>query len=158
MDITEVCQEVRNYFAPAGKKYDLSYIHEGTYTISGQSISPLEFIADGQYFRITGSAMNDGVYCKTAEGMQTLTDEEFTGQIWEMSVPRAFLALCADISAWRTANESADSANMSPYMSESFAGYSYSKGASNGVGAGNAITWQSQFEQRLVAWRRIRIL
>ena len=157
MDITEVCQEVRNYFAPAGKKNDLSYIHSGTFTISGHTVSPLDFIAEGQYFRICGSAMNDGVYENTERGREALTDETFEGQIWEMSVPRAFLALCAEIQQWRNANESADSANMSPYQSESFAGYSYSKGASNGQG-GNSVTWAQQFDKRLVAWRRIRVL
>ena len=156
MDITEICAEVRNYFAPANKKADRSFIHAGTYTISSHSITPLDFIAEGQYFRIVGSAMNDGVYCNTTAGRAALTNETFDGYIWEMSVPRAFLALCTDIDAWRTANESAGSENMSPFSSESFGGYSYSKGGkSNG---GTACTWQAQFEKRLDAWRRLNIL
>lgn len=158
MDITEVCQEARNYFAPAGKRGDMSYIHDGTYTISGHTVSPLDFIAEGQYFRICGSTANDGVYCNTEVGRQALTDEVFEGQIWEMSVPRAFIALCAEIQQWRNANEAADSANMSPFQSESFAGYSYSKGGSSASGGGNGVTWQTQFEKRLSAWRRIRIV
>lgn len=155
MDITEICAEVRNYFAPATKRNDKTFIHVGQFTISGKSITPLDFIAEGQYFRIAGSAMNDGVYLNTDEGRASLTDETFYGTIWEMSVPRAFLALCSDIDAWRAANEGADSANMSPYTSESFGGYSYSKGG-NGSG-GSAVSWQGQFAQRLEAWRKVYI-
>lgn len=159
MDITEICMECRNFFAPESKKSDRSFIHSGDFTISGKSITPLDFISEGQYFRIVGSNMNDGVYCNTEDGLQELQDETFSGAIWEMSVPRAFLALCANIQTWRAANESADSANMSPYMSESYGGYSYQKGgnaASNGGAA--SVTWSAQFRQRLNAWRRLNVL
>ena len=157
MDITEICMECRNFFAPANKRDDRSFIHTGEFTISGNSITPLDFIQQGQYFRIVGSAMNDGVYCNDSESLAILFDETFTGAIWEMSVPRAFLKLCEDIDAWRTKNESADSANLSPYMSESFAGYSYQKGAGASANGGAAISWQGQFAKRLNAWRRIYI-
>jgi hypothetical protein len=157
MDITEVCMECRNFFAPANKRDDRSFIHTGEFTISGNSITPLDFIQQGQYFRIVGSAMNDGVYCNDTESLAILTDETFTGAIWEMSVPRAFLKLCEDIDAWRAKNESADSANMSPYTAESFAGYSYQKGAGASANGGAAISWQGQFAKRLNAWRRIYI-
>ena len=158
MDITEVCMECRNFFQPVSKKGDLSFIHSGEFSIENHTVAPLDFIAVGQYFRIVGSAMNDGVYCNTVEGLADLTDETFTGSIWEMSVPRAFLAVCADIAAWRTVNEAADSANMSPYTSESFAGYSYSKGSAASAGGGASVTWQAQFKTRLNAWRRLNIL
>lgn len=157
MDITEICMECRNFFAPVNKKEDRSFIHSGTFTISGNSITPLDFIQNGQYFRIVGSAINDGVYCNDAQSLEILTDETFDGAIWEMSVPRAFLTMCADIDAWRKSNESVDSANMSPYASESFAGYSYQKGAGSSKSGGSAITWQSQFSKRLNAWRRIYV-
>jgi hypothetical protein len=158
MDITEICMECRNFFAPASKKDDKSFIHAGTFTISGHNITPLDFIQEGQYFRIVGSAMNDGVYCNDTESLEILTDETFDGAIWEMSVPRAFLTMCADIDAWRNANEAVDSSNMSPYTSESFAGYSYQKGGGVSQGTGNAVTWQAQFSRRLSAWRRLNVL
>jgi len=157
VDITEICQECRNYFAPAAKKDNKSFIHTGEFTISGINITPLDFIAKGQYFRIVGSAMNDGVYRNDVDGLAGLTDETFSGAIWEMAVPKAFIMLCADIDAWRNKNESIDSANLSPYMSESFAGYSYQKGGAT-LGGGNSITWQSQFQKRLNAWRRLNVL
>ena len=159
MDITEVCMECRNFFAPANKKDNKSFIHSGTFTISGHSVTPLDFIQPEQYFRIVGSALNDGVYCNNAESLKVLTDETFTGTIWEMSVPRAFLNLCEDIAEWRTQNEAVGSANMSPYTAESFAGYSYQKGSGNSSqGAGSAVTWQAQFSRRLSAWRRLNVL
>lgn len=158
MDITEICAECRNYFAPASKKADRSFIHTGEFTISGHSVTPLDFIQQGQYFRIVGSAMNDGVYCNTTADLAVLTDETFTGTILEMSVPRAFLTLCAEIGAWRTKNEATDSANMSPFTAESFAGYSYQKGGGISQGTGNAMSWQEQFSKRLNAWRRLNVL
>lgn len=159
MDITEYCAECRNYFAPANKKTTNSFIHSGEFVISSHAIAPLDFIQSGQYFRIVGSAMNDGVYCNTVQGLAVLTDETFTGAIWEMSVPRAFLALCEEIAAWRSKNESADSANMSPFIAESFAGYSYQKGGLNqSTGTGNSMSWQNQYAKRLNAWRRLNIL
>lgn len=158
LDITEYCMECRNFFAPATKKENHSFIHTGEFTISGHGITPLDFIAAGQYFRIVGSAINDGVYCNTVDGLADLTDETFTGAIWEMSVPRAFIAKCAEIAAWRMKNEAADSSNMSPFMSESFAGYSYSKGGGGSSGGGNAISWRQQYAKDLNAWRRLNII
>lgn len=158
MDITEICMECRNFFAPAAKRSNLGYIHTGEFTISNNTIAPLDFIRAGQYFRIVGSAMNDGVYCKTPESLATLTNETFDGAVWEMSVPRAFLKLCADIQAWRDKNEATDSANMSPFNSESFAGYSYTKSGSGGSANGTSVTWQNQFSSRLNSWKRVYVL
>lgn len=158
MDITEICMECRNFFAPASKKEKKSFIHAGTFTISGHSVTPLDFILVGQYFRIVGSAMNDGVYQNTVDGLADLTDETFTGAIWEMSVPRAFLNLCEDITEWRTQNEAIGSSNMSPFTAESFAGYSYQKSGGGSSTGGNAVTWQAQFARRLNAWRRLNVL
>ena len=50
MDITEICMECRNFFAPVSKKEDNSFIHTGEFTISSHSVAPLDFIAVGQYF------------------------------------------------------------------------------------------------------------
>lgn len=156
MDITEICADIRNYFPPSKKRLDKSYIHSGTFTISSNSITPLDFIKEGQFFRIVDSDLNNGVYQNTPESLSILTDEEFEGEIWEMAVPRSFLDLCKDIDEWRKANESADSINMSPFTSESFGGYSYSKGgSSSGEYGGNSVSWQSQFSKRLNIWRKI---
>lgn len=147
--LTEVCANIKNYFLRGD-----SDITSGTFTIESGT-APLNTLLAGQYFRIVGSVLNDGVWQNVSADLAKLRAETFTGQIWSMSVPRDFEELCDDISAWRTKNEAADSANMSPFNSESFGGYSYSKGSSNG--GGSAVTWQSQFQSRLNTYRRISL-
>ena len=146
--LTEVCANIKNYF--------LRDTYSGTFTLSTGD-APLDSLLEGQYFRIVGSVLNDGVWQNTATDLANLRGETFTGQIWSMGVPRDFEQLCEDIAVWRTANEAADSVNMSPYQSESFGGYSYSKGGSSSSGGGTTVTWQSQFASRLNAYRRISL-
>ena len=151
MELTDLCVELNNYFETCRRF--------GTFKISGGAIDLSALVADGslqsgQYFRIAGSVFNDGVYQYPATG---LTDEIFDGAIWPMAVPNAALGLLADIQAWVTANAN-DSQLNSPYQSESFGGYSYSK-INNGGGSGAAAdigTWQNQFRSRLNKWRKIR--
>lgn len=146
--LTEVCANIKNYF--------LRDIYSGTYTISPGTV-PLPSLLSGQYFRIVGSVLNDGVWQNTQDDLAKLRAEEFTGQIWSMGVPRDFEALCDEITAWRAKNESLDSANMSPFSSESFGGYSYSKGSAASNGGGACVTWQDQFRSRLNTYRRIAL-
>ena len=145
--LTELCHELKNYFL-RDREAD---IHTGTYTISGGEIEPLDFLIDGQYFRIVGSVLNDGVY-KYGELNGELQDETFEGAVWAMAVPPSVVALAAEIETWCETN--ADAIN-SPYQSESFGGYSYNKGS--GVGGGNGATWQTQFSEKLKNYRRIHL-
>lgn len=153
--LTELCRELNNWFE------DARYI--GDYTISGGVIDLNELIADGslqvgQYFRIAGSLFNDGVYQYTTE-LNNLTDEHFDGVVWTMRVPKDFLALLEDINAWEGKYNNADNHGDSPYQSESFGGYSYSKASGNSSangGTSDAGTWQNAFRSRLNKWRKIR--
>lgn len=137
--LTEICAELRNWFVvPDG-------VHIGTYTISGGSIAPLDFLQEGQYFRIVGSVFNDGVYQYPAA---SLTDEVFEGAVWAMALPPSIVALAAEIEAY---NDS-DAGKASPYTSESFGGYSYTKATdSNGA----PIGWKKAFASRLSKWRKL---
>lgn len=138
--LTEVCEEIRNYF--------IDSINHGKFEINGGSIAPLDFLQQGQYFRIVGSTMNDGVYQYPCSG---LADETFVGAVWAMAVPPAVVALSAEIKAYCES----DSGKPSAYTSESFGGYSYSKATdSNGV----PLTWQKVFANRLNRYRRISVL
>ena len=144
--LTEVCQYLRNWFEKTKYFGDFS-ISEGVLAYSDGSALPL---IEGQYFRIVGSVLNDGAW---KLGEDTLTDEMFSGAVWSMAVPKAFLELIEEIESWCSANK--DAIN-SPYQSESFGGYSYS--FKNGVAAsGESVgaTWQSQFASRLNPWRKI---
>lgn len=150
MQITleQVCQHLRNWFI------DTTY--SGTFdvaggVITGSGTTQTPDINEGDYFRIIGSRKNDGVY---KAGTDTPLDDRFNGQIWILRPTAAFLAVVKDIDEWRGKNETPDSANMSPFASESFGGYSYSKGSGGGSGA-SATTWERQFASRLNAWRKI---
>lgn len=153
-DITEYCEYCNNFFLKDYINY--TDIFKGTFTISGNAfVSPDFTLKSGQYFRIVGSDLNDGVYCNKPASMALLNDETFTGQVWLMAVPRAFVALCDNAAAWRAKYEAVGGANMSPFQSESVQGvYNYSKG-STGSGNSAAITWQSQFGKFFAAYRRI---
>lgn len=138
--LTEICAELRNWFVvPNG-------VHIGTYTISGGSIAPLEFLQEGQYFRIVGSVFNDGVYQYPTA---SLTDEVFEGAVWSMAVPPSVIDLAAEIKEY---NDS-DAGKPSPYASESFGGYSYTKFTDGNGGDGSR--WQKAFASRLNKWRKI---
>jgi hypothetical protein len=142
--LTELCGEIRNYFL-RDKERD---IHNGTYTIQGGTIS-LPFLIDGQYFRIVGSVLNDGVYQYPA---YELADETFDGAIWAMAVPKDIIDLSDEIDAWVEKN---NDILKSPYQSESFGGYSYSKASGGGSGA---YTWRDQFGAKLNRYRRLNVL
>lgn len=137
--LTEICAELRNYFeVPNGR-------HFRKFEISGGRIAPLDFLQEGQYFRIVGSVFNDGVYQYPAT---SLTDEVFEGAVWAMAVPPTLIALSAEIDEY---NKS-DAGKVSPFTSESFGGYAYTK-ATDASGA--SIGWQKAFASRLSKWRKL---
>ena len=121
-------------------------VHSGTFTIEGGVIT-LPFLLTNQYFRIVGSVFNDGLHQYPAID---LTDETFTGSVWALAVPKAVIDLADEIQKWQEKNADALS---SPYSSESFGGYSYSK--TTDAETGGAITWKSAFKQQLGACRKI---
>ena len=150
--IGDICAEIKNYFTYEDDKYIDDWV------ISNGQVSPtIDFPTD--YIRIVGSRKNDGVHKRGTNGF-ALVDEEFHGAIWIMSMPADFLALVAEITAWQEVNGNVNSANMSPFQSESFGGYSYSKGSNYNAANGSSaptVTWQSQFKDRLNIYRRIRV-
>jgi hypothetical protein len=146
--IQQVCAHIHNFFL--SRNGVAHHRESGTFTISEGSID-LPFLMDGQYFLITGSRFSDGVHKYPVEG---LTDETFTGIIWEMRPPKDFLDLVDEIDNWNTKYASVMN---SPYSSESFNGYSYQKAqsyASNG-GGGFLTSWQTVFSSRLNQWRKL---
>ena len=138
--LEQVLMHLKNWFLVPGG------IHEGTYTIEDGGIA-LPFLANGQYFRIVGSVFNDGLHQYPASDLKA---ETFEGTVWALAVPQAVIELAFEIEAWQKKN---GDASVSPYQSESFGGYSYSK-ATDSV-SGGAVTWQSAFRSRLNAWRKI---
>ena len=147
--LTELCEELNNWFECA-RFYGQFEISDGKIT----SFNDGEILRDGQYFRIVGSLFNDGVH-QYGEDL-SLVGEVFSGAVWLMAVPPAVISLAEDIEAWRSKYEAPDSANMSPYNSESFGGYSYNKSGGGSSADGSLSgTWQGAFANRLKRYKRI---
>ena len=145
MALTELCAEIKNYFC-----LNESDKHIGDFAIRNGVIAPSLNIAQNQYYRIVGSVFNDGVH-QFGKLDDVLVDEaEFHGAVWLMRVPKAVVELSEEIDSW-IANYGASA--QSPYQSESFGGYSYSKAA----GKNGNISWQDAFATRLSMYRRIRV-
>ena len=136
--IKQVLDYIHNYFIK--KEYC------GIFKIENGSI--VLDLLEGQYFMIKGSVLNDGVYQYPTD---KLSDEEFVGTIYALAIPTDVLGLIEEIDAWQTKNKSAIE---SPFQSESFGGYSYSK-ASSGKSDGSQLTWREVFGPRLNAYRKL---
>lgn len=142
--LTEILQYLRNWFVK--DKFFGDFIVENGVLKTEYSGGDMTIVS-GQYVRIIGSALNDGVW---QYGTDTLQNETFSGAVWGLSVPPAVAALADEIAAWQT-KYGAEVA--SPYTSESYSRGSYSR--SKGSGSDKAVTWQSAFADRLNAWRKI---
>lgn len=148
--LEQICAFIHNFFY--GDRYS------GTFTIEN-GVLEVPGLINGQYFRICGSRLNDGVYQYPATPEQgkppILLDETFTGVVWDMRPPKSFLTLAQEIEAWQTKY---GAATQGPYQSESFGGYSYtlkSGSTSNGQNDSSAAGWQGVFRSRLNEWRKL---
>lgn len=133
--------------------------HPGTYKVENGGIV-LPFLQNGQHFRIMGSIFSDGLYIygdslKDGDGNDVeLTDETFDGSVWALAVPKAVIELSKEISAWQ---EKYGATVASPFSSESFGGYSYTKATMADASTGSAAAgWEGAFRARLNQWRKIR--
>lgn len=140
--LEEVLTHIHNWFQVG--------IYPGTYTVQDGGIT-LPFLQNGQYFRICGSLFSDGLHRYGPE-MEYLQEETFSGAIWALAVPPAVVKLAEEIADWQKKYK--DTVE-SPYTSESFGGYSYTKtgGANENGGAGG---WQAAFRGQLNKWRKLR--
>lgn len=139
--IDTLCSELHNYFD------DKRIIDD--YTIENGRLSLL-FLVDGQYYRIVGSKFNDGVHVYHDPALENdpdvLTDEEFHGGIWPMSLPKSFILLCEKVKEYMTS----DAAKPSPYLSENISGfYSYTKANAKDA------EWQTVFKSELDRFRKV---
>ena len=136
------------------------HMESGKFEITDDNMLSLPFMLDGQRFVIRGSVLNDGVYTYHESGIMNDDDddwaglraEEFYGVIYAMAVPPAVIAISAEIKEWVA--KYATIVN-SPYQSESFGGYSYTKAnGAGGSGNGGSVSWQEVFGRRLKTWRK----
>lgn len=143
--LSEVCRYLNNWFDD-GRIF-------GDFTIEDGVLEGVDgTLQSGQYFRIIGSVFNDGIYKHPATDLH---DETFHGAVWVLKIPPEVVAISKEIDAWKAAN--LGGAAMSPFTSESFGGYSYSKGTTaDGKVAGGDWTQLSGFTSRLDGWRKPR--
>lgn len=144
--LEQVLDHIHNYFYTGD-------VISGTFTVTSGALT-VTGLQNGQYYHITGSVFNDGIHQYPSDD---LTDETFTGAIHPMAVPKTMLSLADEIADW--VDEYGDVMN-SPYQSETVIGvYSYTKG-SGGSGSGSgrdnsAVSWQTQFYNRLNQYRKV---
>ena len=148
MTVGGLCAECRNWFPRA--------VVRGRFRVENGVLSPVPEAVAGQYIRLVGSAANDGVWRYPAAGV---SDEEFEGAVWLMAVPPEFEELSREIDEWeerrRASLEAASEASLSPFVSESFAGYEYRR--REGIGDG-PFDWRDPrlgFAARLNRWRKL---
>ena len=144
--LNEICEHLHNFF----DRRDGVFIDRtaGEFTISDGAISPFpSTLIGGQYIRIVGSLLNDGIYLLPADFIiAELEDETFTGAIFGLAIPKDLVTLDSEITAYVAANPA------SGYVSESFGGWSGTKA----TGANGApLSWKTVFGARLNRWRKI---
>lgn len=141
MNIKEICDYIHNYF-------EVDEV-SGEFTIADGSLEA-SFLSNNQYYRIQGSVFNDGIYKYPSTD---LTNETFKGKVTAMAVPKDVLAVLDEATQWENDNAKV---LQSPLNSESFGGYSYSKGSSSKKdGSQGQITWRDVFGDKLKAYRKI---
>lgn len=134
----DVMRACRNHFV---RGYRL-----GMWRIEKGRISS-EDIRAGDWIAIEGSLHNDGVYCVAENGtLEGAVDEGWYGIVWQLAPPKAFLALCEEISQYEAAHPATD------VRSERFGEYSYETAAGRG---GAPLRWQAVYTAALTPWRRM---
>lgn len=140
--LEQILDHIHNYF--------IKDVYKGEYKIVANAIN-LPFLIPGQYFKIVGSIFNDGLHEYPAFNLH---DETFEGEIWALAIPNAVINLSEEVDDWI---EKYGEQAASPYQSESFGGYSYSKKSfrNQSSNRGDAFNWQDVFRSRLNHWRKI---
>lgn len=132
----ETMRHIRNFFPDKGR--------DGRFKIENGTIDLTGLVQNNQYMLIEGSVFNDGVHKYNSD--LVLINEEFEGRITALKIPKKFLELVEEMASFESSRTN------SPYVSESFGGYSYTKATGSG---GGEISAFEQFKTRLNAWRKI---
>lgn len=147
--VADVMRQCNNYFETGYRATN--------YSISGGVLSPSDALRPGMWIYISGSFFWDGVW-RVGEGWSVdegwkldgagdgMPDDTFYGRVYFLAPPHEFLALCEEITAY------AEKAAVSPYQSESFGEYSYTKAQGKN---GGILGWQEAFADRLRPYRRM---
>lgn len=150
--LTEICAHLKNYFDYSRFYGDIS-ISGGAVSCRGVQID----MDEGQYFALFRPHYCLGIF-RYGDELEDRTVKN--GSVWLMDIPPAIFAAIEWAEKWNELNGGADSAANSPFQSESFGGYSYSKGstykdADSAIGA--SVFDQAQFKAMLSPYQKMRV-
>lgn len=148
--LEDVLWHIHNWFV-----YDSIDVYSCQIDEGALPASVTSSLLEGQWYRIRGSILNDGLHQHPAVD---LTDETFDGGLDTLVIPKPLLRVVEEIQGYIERNADAvERAQSSPYQSESFGGYTYTlrsdltaDSASQGLSG-----WQAAFASRLNPWRKI---
>jgi len=143
MNIELLMKECNNYF------YKWKEIN--TFTIDNNSIVVNGKYLEGQYIKLVGSIMNNGVYQVETYSDNKITilglvNEVFEGTIYGLSVPKSFAELASKIEEYNSKNI------ISNKSSEGFNNYSVSFSKDKN---GKPLQWQEIFKTDLDIYRQM---
>lgn len=148
--LAEVCGYLNNYFDVERHNGVIS-IQDGVVYCDSKEIT----MTKGQHFALLRKNFVLGVYEYEKD---ELKDRVFEGKVWIMDLPDDFVSLVAEITAWQTKYGGAGSGAMSPFNSESFGGYSYSKSSGSSNSNKSAVAWQDAYGSRLAKYKKVSLL
>jgi hypothetical protein len=134
--IDAVMKHINNYFVVDSHDVELNVVNGS---------ADLPFLQEGQYYLIAGSVFNNGVHVYGNGGLTEETPVSVT--VYSLAPPKAFLDVVDEITAYQEKNQ-----DVTGYTSESFGGYSYSKGTGTN---GAPIGWKEVFSSKLNDWRKL---
>jgi len=142
--LSEIMESINNYFI------NPKQVEKGNFRIENGIINVGNDYFIGQYIRIIGSILNDGVYL-VSDNILTLSgarDEAFNGIVVGLTVPQAFIKLAEEIEKY----EKSSSGIQKGFTSISIGSFSGSR-ASNKDGI--PLVWQETFRKDLDKYRRM---
>lgn len=121
--------------------------YHGEFAIEDHKLQLPDEMPTGTFIAVKGSLFNDGVH-RLELTHRFNTDETFNGVVYVLHPPESFLAICSEIAEYDEKNPTGS------FVSESFGGYSYSRG-SGSAETGTASTWQQAYTVALRPYRRM---
>lgn len=143
--IGQICDFIHNFF--------IQDTIDGLFSVVDGELQT-DALQPRQFFMLSGSTFSGGVHqyggAPIQYGGENVT-ETFAGTLALLAIPNDLLNLADEIEAWIDKNGAVMN---SPYQSESFGGYSYTKGTGTD-GKSSGADWRSVFGSRLNRWRKL---
>lgn len=142
--LTAICGELNNWFYSPTERGCVGY-----FTISNGMLPLTDRIRvkEGQCVRIKGSTFNEGIHVYPVYDLQ---DETFYGAVTPLDIPPEVMRVAV---ALQESEAESGFASTSPYTSESFGGYSYTRATDSSGVPLDAL--RLAVNQRLEKWRKM---